>query len=108
MTGGIFWLSPGKALKSLLVQTDSGDYGPEPRDGGGRGPQETRGPAVTGNPVGSCHHEHADEREQTQVGSLLLCFILVRPVRRAVAAYPAHQLPRWVASFLRFKQEYGV
>ena len=36
------------------------------------------------------------------------CFLLVRPDRRAVAARPAHQLPRWVAPFLRFKQEHGV
>ena len=38
----------------------------------------------------------------------MLCFTLVRPDRRAVAAYPTRQLPRWVASFPRFKQEYGV
>ena len=54
-----------------------------------------------GNCAGSRRHEDADEREQTQVGSPLLCFMLVRPDRRAVAAYPAHQLPRWVAPFLR-------
>ena len=65
--------------------------------------------AVTGgNRVASRLHEHADEREQAQAGSLLLCFIPVRPDRRAVAAHPARQLLPWAASRLRFKQEHGV